>query len=166
MKISFENDAPTQVSYESAQCWRVIWNSGTTEGGSSGSPLFNQDHRIVGQLYGGNASCSNTSGHDNYGRFNISWNRGLSDFLDPNNTGAMTTNTIAIPYISGPTHVCYTSSKTFTLVNMPAGATVNWTKSNNLSYIGGQGTLNYTVKASSSIVSGEGWVQANISTTQ
>ena len=30
------------------------WNSGGTEGGSSGSPLFNNEHRIIGSLFGGN----------------------------------------------------------------------------------------------------------------
>jgi V8-like Glu-specific endopeptidase len=82
MKISFENDVPTQVSYDAgdgiALCWRVIWTSGTTEIASSGSPLYNQNHRIVGQLYGGTASCNNPSGHDNYGRFDVSWTNGLT----------------------------------------------------------------------------------------
>lgn len=33
---------------------RVIdWDQGTTEGGSSGSGLWNQSKRLVGQLHGG-----------------------------------------------------------------------------------------------------------------
>ena len=67
-------------------------------------------------------------------------------------------------YISGPTTVC-TSNSTFTLNNPPPGATVNWTKSSNLSYVSGQGTNNYTVKAVSSSTSGAGWVEAEISVT-
>jgi len=47
----------------------VVWSSGTTEGGSSGSGLFDADDRLVGQLYGGYASCSNPSAPDYYGRF-------------------------------------------------------------------------------------------------
>lgn len=43
------------------------WEKGTTEGGSSGSPLYNEDQRIVGQLFGGTASCQNTAGYDVYG---------------------------------------------------------------------------------------------------
>lgn len=57
----------------SADCWQVTeWHSGTTEPGSSGSALWNQDHRIIGQLYGGQASCSNNV-NDFYGRFNLTY---------------------------------------------------------------------------------------------
>jgi len=37
----------------------VDWDVGTTEPGSSGSPLFNQDHRLIGTLHGGGAACGN-----------------------------------------------------------------------------------------------------------
>lgn len=79
------------------------WEIGTTESGSSGSPLFNEDARIIGQLYAGQASCignENNNDYDIYGRFGISWNAGdspetrLRDWLDPNNTGQSTTETI------------------------------------------------------------------------
>jgi len=49
------------------------WDVGTTEHGSSGSPLFSFDHRIVGQLHGGYAACGNDLS-DWYGRFSMSWN--------------------------------------------------------------------------------------------
>ncbi len=64
------------------------WDTGTTEIGSSGSPLFNMQHRLIGQLHGGLAACGNNSS-DWYGRFAISWTGGeavtsrLSDWLDP-----------------------------------------------------------------------------------
>jgi len=77
--------------------WKVQkWDSGTTEGGSSGSPLYDAAHRIVGQLHGGQASCSNPNGSDYYGKFSVSWEGGgtpdtrLRDWLDPGNTGQMT----------------------------------------------------------------------------
>lgn len=48
--------------------WRVRWDLGTTEPGSSGSPLFDPErHRIVGFLTGGDASCENSAGEDCYG---------------------------------------------------------------------------------------------------
>jgi hypothetical protein len=56
-----------------ADCWHVPqWDSGTTEPGSSGSGLWNQDHRIIGQLYGGQASCSNNV-NDFFGRFDSTY---------------------------------------------------------------------------------------------
>ncbi|HOJ34321.1 MAG TPA: trypsin-like peptidase domain-containing protein [Candidatus Hydrogenedentes bacterium] len=48
----------------------VRYNQGTTERGSSGCPLFDQStKKIIGQLWGGDASCENLSGYDKYGRF-------------------------------------------------------------------------------------------------
>ena len=74
--------------------WKVpSWDFGTTESGSSGSPLFDQNHRIIGQLQGGNSYCGAASGdlNDDYGKFALSWYGGgssssrLSDWLDPLN---------------------------------------------------------------------------------
>ncbi|MBI3846418.1 MAG: hypothetical protein HY292_17455 [Planctomycetes bacterium] len=45
------------------------WIYGVTEGGSSGSGLFDLNHRLVGQLRGGASSCSNPTGIDDYGKF-------------------------------------------------------------------------------------------------
>ncbi|HRH37401.1 MAG TPA: T9SS type A sorting domain-containing protein [Flavobacteriales bacterium] len=56
-----------------ADCWQVTnWDEATTEPGSSGSPLFNQNKMVIGQLYGGSAACGN-SVNDYYGRFDVSW---------------------------------------------------------------------------------------------
>jgi len=88
----------------------------------------------------------------------------LAHWLDPDNTGAMTTNTVGIPYISRPNFVCYSPSSTFTLHNRPSGTTVNWTYNTSLlSYVSGQGTDNFIVRAKTQYVFGEGWVQATIS---
>ncbi len=96
-KISFEDDAPYHSTGGGAQVWWVDnWELGVTEPGSSGSPLFNQDHRIIGQLYGGASACNGSVGNgdfDYYGRFGQSWDHGssassrLQDWLDPLNTG-------------------------------------------------------------------------------
>jgi hypothetical protein len=105
-RISFENQATTTTSYLSNTVpgngthVRVIdWDLGTTEGGSSGSPLFDQNHRVIGQLHGGFASCSSQTS-DWYGKFSVSWtgggsnNNSLRPWLDPDNTGQLTTNTL------------------------------------------------------------------------
>ena len=72
---------------------RVIdWDHGTTEIGSSGSPLFDQNKRVVGQLHGGAAACGNDKS-DWYGSFSVSWHGDgtsstmLKNWLDPDNTG-------------------------------------------------------------------------------
>lgn len=69
-----------------------------TEGGSSGSPLYNAQRRFIGQLHGGPSSCGATGDDlsDVYGRISISWEGGgapasrLKDWLDPANNGAIT----------------------------------------------------------------------------
>lgn len=95
-KISHDTDGPYHANQGGAAVWYIDeWEDGTTEGGSSGSPLFNQDHRIIGQLYGGAASCQNQNGADWYGRLGVSWDGNnsssrLRDWLDPQNTGVTT----------------------------------------------------------------------------
>ncbi|MDG1841643.1 MAG: trypsin-like peptidase domain-containing protein [Crocinitomicaceae bacterium] len=98
-KISFDDDPVSAVqamgSSEANSSWQVNWDRNTTtEGGSSGSPLFDQNKRIIGQLWGGGASCSNLSAPDYYGSLNKSWNPSgsnssdqLKHWLDPNNDG-------------------------------------------------------------------------------
>lgn len=94
-RISIENDTTNNTSYfehdtdPSGTHIRVAdWDLGTTETGSSGSPLFNSAGRIIGQLHGGFAACGNDES-DWYGRLAISWDGGgdsasrLRDWLDP-----------------------------------------------------------------------------------
>lgn len=83
----------------------VYWSLGVTEPGSSGSPLFDDNHRVIGQLHGGPSSCSATGENrsDCYGRFSRSWTGGgtnstrLSNWLDPGSTGLMNVDTIDGP---------------------------------------------------------------------
>ena len=105
-RISFENQPTTITTYlsdttnPSGTHVRVDdWDVGTTEPGSSGSPLFDQNNRIIGQLHGGFAACGNND-PDWYGRLFLSWTGGgssssrLSDWLDPLGTGQLTLDTI------------------------------------------------------------------------
>ncbi len=88
-KISFDTNSPSKVSWGGSETWQIgNWEDGTTEQGSSGSGLWDQNGRIIGQLYGGSASCFSAAS-DYFGRFDVSWNAGLSDYLDPGNTGIM-----------------------------------------------------------------------------
>lgn len=97
-KFSVDDNPATTSSFSGATTWRVgNWEQGTTESGSSGSPLFNQNRKIVGQLYGGSASCSSIT-EDQYGKFDVSWNAGssassrLREWLDPCNTNTVVLN--------------------------------------------------------------------------
>ncbi|MEE9189539.1 MAG: Ser-Thr-rich GPI-anchored membrane family protein, partial [Candidatus Neomarinimicrobiota bacterium] len=85
---------------------------GITEGGSSGSPLFNQNHLIVGQLHGGapiDDPCDGTK-ESKYGRFDKSWEGGgdsfsrLNEYLDPNYSG-VTTLIGLDPYANNPLYI-------------------------------------------------------------
>jgi lysyl endopeptidase len=118
-KIAFDDQASFAVqamgSTEPNSSWQVVWDRNTTtEGGSSGSPLFDQDKRIIGQLWGGGASCTNLSAPDYYGRLHNSWNPASSTsanhlvtWLDPNASGAVfidgydPNNAVAAEYDAG-----------------------------------------------------------------
>lgn len=100
-RISHENDALSVSTYGGGNGsgnshFRINdWDSGTTEGGSSGAGLWNADKLLVGQLHGGSASCGNDE-PDWFGRFSESWDHGntaqsrLKEWLDPINTGQTT----------------------------------------------------------------------------
>jgi hypothetical protein len=100
-RISLENDPTTTTSYlddsspgDGTHVRIADWDLGTTEPGSSGSPLFNPDGRVIGQLHGGYAACDNDD-PDWYGRFSVSWDgggtarSGLKSWLDPLDTGLL-----------------------------------------------------------------------------
>jgi len=98
-KISFSVSPYTSDTYSGSPAdshWKVTWSDGVTEGGSSGSPIFDQDHHLVGQLHGGPSVCSGTQLWDFYGKFSMSWDYGttsstrLKDWLDPSNIAGNT----------------------------------------------------------------------------
>tara|TARA_R110000850_G_scaffold203228_1_gene329508 strand:- start:124442 stop:126061 length:1620 start_codon:yes stop_codon:yes gene_type:complete len=111
MKVCRDDQSPirTAINFEipNTFVWRVSdWDLGVTEGGSSGSALFDQDGRIVGQLAGGAAACAGTNDNgqpDFYGRMDTSWDFGttnstrLSNWLDPQDTGATSTDILSTP---------------------------------------------------------------------
>lgn len=161
-RISFENDPTTITTYlqnavpgDGTHLRVTQWDLGTTEGGSSGSPLFSPDKHIVGQLHGGFASCTSATS-DWYGRVAVSWAAGgtaatqLKDWLDPDNTGTLVIdgrNEIEAPFNlsldPSAVEACglddtatvdiavtqeeagFTDNVTLAVANVPAGATAS-----------------------------------------
>jgi lysyl endopeptidase len=112
MKICRDDSGAVKENANGTEVWLIGgvsvgtgngWEYGTTESGSSGSPLFDQNGRVIGQLYAGQSFCDgeqNNDDYDIYGRFAVSWDSGASqqtrlrDWLDPNNSGATTIQNI------------------------------------------------------------------------
>ena len=102
-KISTYNGTPASSTWGSAagSHWRVYWSATTSgksvsEGGSSGSPMFNTAGNSVGDLTGGSSSCSAAYFPDYFGKFSYSWDQNgsnndeqLKPWLDPNTSGVI-----------------------------------------------------------------------------
>jgi hypothetical protein len=105
-KISTYTQKITSASWTGGTAithWRVIWaqtanGHGVTEGGSSGSPLFDNAGHIIGNLTGGDSSCdtANLGQPDYFGKFSYSWascgadsTLQLRPWLDPDSTGVL-----------------------------------------------------------------------------
>jgi lysyl endopeptidase len=123
MKIATSDQAPQIVSFPSTNFqpsrganthWRANFNVGTVQHGSSGAPLFDQNHYVVGQLTGDQNNhedyCAQHVGE--YGRFDLSWDGGgtpdtrLQDWLT-NDPSVTAVNTLSL---SGPDIVCQAST--------------------------------------------------------
>ena len=113
-KISTFTQTATSSSWNNNKAgshWQIYYaqtanGKGVTEGGSSGSPMFNQNGLIVGTLSGGSSYCTATydkgvlSGGPNfpdlYGKFYFHWDKDsdaaqhMKTYLDPTNTGVTT----------------------------------------------------------------------------
>ena len=88
-RISFPD-----VTANEGQYWRVNWGQGRTAPGSSGSPLFDSNHRAIGALCCGSSYCDNDY-DDYYGRgFAGAWN-GMRSHLDPVGSNPQGIDTLA-----------------------------------------------------------------------
>ncbi len=97
LAIGSFNASDYDVETEPNAFWIVRdWDTGNTEGGSSGSPLLDREKKIVGTLTGGVSSC-NTSGPDIYASLQKFWEgetegsidnpNPISYYLDPEELG-------------------------------------------------------------------------------
>lgn len=148
MKISiYEEPAISSLWYGDPvhHHWRVGWNEGITEGGSSGSPLLDQNKRVVGQLHGivyefGDDEITPPCDilYSNYGQFYYSWtgagsaDKRLSNWLDSIGTGQQTMNTDHYYHISGDETLYNQSVYSIThIADLMSYFTVSWSLSGN-----------------------------------
>ncbi len=150
-KISTYTSTVQSVSYGGMNAnthWMLTWavtanGRGVTEGGSSGSPLFNNNggnSRIVGTLSGGSSACTvNGAGQgtgptqpDLYGKVAYHWTSSgttnatrLKPWLDPDNTGVLVLNGSSDPCASTPgaPNANFVANQT----NVTPGTTVSFT---------------------------------------
>ncbi|MFN8239499.1 MAG: trypsin-like peptidase domain-containing protein [Bacteroidales bacterium] len=100
-KISTDNNTAFSSTYTGLLangCWRIgEWEKGTTEGGSSGAPLFDQNRRVVGVLIGGEAVCGR-SVNDYFAKSSAMYNTSsllweqLKGWIDPAQSGVKQLN--------------------------------------------------------------------------
>ncbi len=156
------------------------WDIGTTEPGSSGSPIYNNQKQVVGQLHGGGAACGNDL-YDTYGWFNTSWYGGgtpataLRFWLDPNDTGILNIGgkdcNFSVSVDPPFQELCAPSDANFNLQvaenfaadvtlsanNVPAGATVSFAPNP----VPPNGTAVMTVTNTGAVTSGQYQIEIN-----
>ena len=122
--LGFGNDNTTH--------WRVYWDQtdngfGVTEGGSSGSPIYNQNGLIVGDLTGGSSFCDATNQPDVYGKLWHGWDqmgntnaKRLKPWLDPEDSGVTVLNgsycnpnSVSASFFSNESTICINESVNF-----------------------------------------------------
>lgn len=131
MRISFDHAGiDTHGTYTGNNFWGIYFDYGSYTVSSRGAPLLDYDKRVVGHMFGGipyMRSCD-------FGKFYLSWSGGgtnasrLSNWLDPISTGQSTIDSYRAMVIKGPSKII--SSATYSIQNLPSGATVNWSLSN------------------------------------
>jgi len=95
-KVAIDNDIAAtgtfNSKYRGSSFWRILkWDSGVTENGSSGGPLFDQNKQLIGTLTGGSATCANRI-DDYFAKFALAWDyrkeptKQLKAWLDPTNS--------------------------------------------------------------------------------
>ena len=138
-KISQELDQIGTYSSNS-NYWDVTFDVSTTMEGSSGGPLLDSDRRIIGvvkgNVNGGSNDCENL--RKIFGKFSKFWTGGytntsrLSNWFDPTGTGVLFVNSSRLhsPTLSGPSSICYGSSGTYTIDDLPPNASITWSQTN------------------------------------
>lgn len=140
-KISISVQSPTIEAYTDAEltvndAWEIKeWDSGTTEGGSSGSGLFDNLGYYRGSLIGGDATCGNPI-FDYFSAFYSNWNfetdstKQLQYWLDP--LGTNPTKLDGRFYDDNTCNIETNSSTGDTISNSPLGTATHIAGTNNM----------------------------------
>jgi len=109
-------------SFDLNSHWYITrWASGVTEGGSSGSPLFDQNHHIVGTLTGGSSSCGSPI-DDYFSKVSRAWKDynclalQLQGWLDPLSSGLQTLDGYYLPALNNDAQLSSISSPLLTFL--------------------------------------------------
>jgi len=126
--------------------WMVYWAAtanghGVTEGGSSGSPIFDNNGLVIGTLSGGSSYCDETGSPDLYGKLSYHWTSNgttaadqLQPWLDP--AGTATTleyydpNNVGLTADFSGTPTTVNTGSTVTFTDLSSGGTItsrSWT---------------------------------------
>lgn len=150
MKISTFTNSLYSTSFSgnnNTTHWGVVWSEttnghGVTEGGSSGSPIYDQNGLVVGVLTGGGSFCDATNYPDQYGKLWHAWDqmgntndKQLKPWLDPINSNLNTLNGIYCnqstqvisAFTSSETTVCKSTPVTFTSISTGPVNSYEWT---------------------------------------
>lgn len=77
--FSYSSNGNTSINFNPDSFWRVEeWSVGSTAGGSSGSPLFDSNFKVVGALTGGQSTCAKPN-DDLFYALHKSWKTGEVD---------------------------------------------------------------------------------------
>ena len=128
---------PSNICWGGANClqgnspanshWRGTFTNGTGEKGSAGSPLLNQNRRVIGQMHGGAIICPPNASFF-FGRLDVSWDgvssdERLKDWLDPAGLAPIEIDGMdALPVIFGPDVICESGA----VFNLSKGKASDW----------------------------------------
>lgn len=137
LSISSENHSlySKKCSIRNLYHWVIgLWDEGHSWGGNYGSPLFNQDYRVVGHLNHMDLDFDEMTSEICFGKLPSSWTGGgtnatrLSNWLDPVGTGQTTINSSKRVIMNGPDIVC--GSAMYSLNNLESSYNVTWSFKN------------------------------------
>lgn len=132
--------------------FQAYYSSGVVDKGSSGSPLFNENNQVIGQLKAGWSSCNFTDYSDRYGKISSSWDgegandSRLKNWLSPNqDLDYITPLNLTDIKIDGPNSIVCTNSAQYSTFAGLLDITYDWTVTAGLQILSGQGTAYVTV---------------------